>query len=262
MPVVFVLDVARGKDAVDVGTGRVSGCQKVAGVVHRELTFERCGVGVMTNGEEESFDVEVTLRPVGRRLQTNTRDLVGSMHIHHGGVVQDLDLVVVEDTLLHDLARTERVASVNEVDLAREPREEGCLFHGRVSATDDGDRYILEEEAVAGGARADAMSPQTQLVRQTEIAGACTCCDDQRICLNLRTKTRLELVRAARQVGRHNLIELKRRTKALALRFHIVHEFWTHDALWKPREVVDLGGRGQLSTGLEPLVDDWCEICA
>ena len=58
----------------------------------------------------------------------------------------------------HDLAAAEGVASDEEVHLGGEARQEERLFECGVAATDHRYLFALEEEAVAGGARADAAS--------------------------------------------------------------------------------------------------------
>ena len=58
----------------------------------------------------------------------------------------------------HDLAAAEGVAADEEVHLRGEACQEERLFKRSVTATDHRHLFALEEEAVAGGARADAAS--------------------------------------------------------------------------------------------------------
>src|SRR6185295_5585528 len=71
---------------------------------------------------------------------------------------------------LHDLGGAQRVPAVDDGHRAREPAEEGGLLEGGVTAADDGDVLVAEEEAVTGGAPADPVAGEPLLVRQAELA--------------------------------------------------------------------------------------------
>ena len=58
----------------------------------------------------------------------------------------------------HDLRGAQRVAAVDEVDLAGEAGEEKRLFAGRVAAADHGDVHVAVERAVAGRAGGHALA--------------------------------------------------------------------------------------------------------
>ena len=63
---------------------------------------------------------------------------------------------------------------MDQVDLRAEAGEEGGLLDRRVTAADDGDGLLAEEEAVAGRAPRDAAARELLLARQAElpVAGA------------------------------------------------------------------------------------------
>src|SRR6201999_4504530 len=64
----------------------------------------------------------------------------------------ELDLWVVEGPILHDPGRAERVPPVDDGHGLGDPGEEGGFLHGRVTAADDRDVLLTEEEPVTGGA--------------------------------------------------------------------------------------------------------------
>ena len=81
---------------------------------------------------------------------------------------QELDLRVGERAVLHDLRGPQLVAAVDDRHLVGELGEERGLFDGRVAAADDGDVLAAEEEAVAGGARRQAVAEQALLGLEAE----------------------------------------------------------------------------------------------
>jgi hypothetical protein len=98
------------------------------------------------------FDAEAPLR---RRCWRGTRSGVG------------------DGALQHDARGAEVLAAVDEGDLGGEAGEEERLFHGGVAAADDGDLLAGGEEAVAGGAGADAVADERLLEgRPSQRAGA------------------------------------------------------------------------------------------
>src|SRR5690606_3393408 len=84
-------------------------------------------------------------------------------------VPQELDLLVGERPLLHDLGGAQRVAAVDDGDGPGELREEDRLLHRGVAPADDGDVLLAEEEPVARRAPGDAAPRQALLVRQAQL---------------------------------------------------------------------------------------------
>jgi hypothetical protein len=72
--------------------------------------------------------------------------------------------------LLHDLAGPQGVAPVHHRDAAREAGQEGGLLDGGVTAADDHDVLVAEEEAVAGRAPRHAAAGQLALAGDAEHA--------------------------------------------------------------------------------------------
>ncbi len=89
-----------------------------------------------------------------------------------GGRGPRLDLRVLQRALLHDLARTQLVAPVDDVHLAAVLGQEARLLHRRVAAADDRQRLAPEHGrgAVAHRARADPLVPEAvDLARAREV---------------------------------------------------------------------------------------------
>ena len=80
------------------------------------------------------------------------------MTLSTGAVPHEVDLLVGQCAVRHDLGSLERVAAVHHGDGLGELGEEQCFLHGGVSAADDGDVLVLEEETVAGCTPADAVA--------------------------------------------------------------------------------------------------------
>src|SRR6266852_6505229 len=77
-------------------------------------------------------------------------------------IPDELDLVVAERFLLHDLRRPQLVAPVHHEDSFGITREEGCLFHGGVSTAHDDKMFVAKcrERPVAGRASRHAVTPE------------------------------------------------------------------------------------------------------
>ena len=69
---------------------------------------------------------------------------------------------------------------MHQRDLAAEAREEVGLFHGRIAAADHHDVLAAIEEAVAGGAGADAVADQLLLGFEAQPARRSAGGDDHR----------------------------------------------------------------------------------
>src|SRR4051794_21735278 len=75
-----------------------------------------------------------------------------TQQVLHDRVPHELDLRVAEGAVLHDLRRSQRIASVNQEDLVGELGEERCFLDGTVAAAHDRDLVPAEEEPVASRA--------------------------------------------------------------------------------------------------------------
>src|SRR5258708_16451562 len=93
---------------------------------------------------------------------------------------------------------------MDKSDLAGKAGQEGCFFHGRVSAADNGDFLAAEEETVAGGAGGNSVADQGLFVGQPEPARRSTAGDDERAGINgFLAETQLH--RTLAQVSLHDV---------------------------------------------------------
>ena len=106
--------------------------------------------------------------PVWVSLSFTPADLLVAEDLLDGHVRVDLDLGVGEGPVDHDLARPERVAPMEQVDLRREPGQVGRLLERRVATADDGDLAVAEEEPVARRAGRHAAPAEARLAVEPE----------------------------------------------------------------------------------------------
>ena len=194
--------------------------------------------------------------PVSVSRSVKPGDLALAVDLGDFAVEGELDLRVVEGALLHHLAGAQAVATVDDRDLGGEPRQERRLLHRGVAAADHGDRMVLEEEAVAGGAGRDAASEQVLLAVEAEVAVGGTGGDDDGLGLVDGAVVERHDLRIGRQVDRDRVVDDEAGTEALRLRLHVIHQLGSHDPLGEPGEVLDLGGRHQRAAGGDRTLDD------
>src|SRR3954447_12294619 len=161
--------VARGEDAGERGPGRAAVDADGAGGRQLELVLHEVGPRVVADRDEQPVERELTVGLTDGRGQRDAREEAVAVDGGDLRVPHELDLRVVERPLLHDPGGPQRLAAVDDVDLAGEPGEEGRLLHRRVPAADDRDRLLAEEEPVTGGAPGDAVAGQPVLALHTEL---------------------------------------------------------------------------------------------
>ena len=113
----------------------------------------------------------VRVSPVTVSRTTEAGDAVLAEHLDELGVGHEADLLVGLGALEHDPRRAELLAAVHQGDAAGELGEEGGLLHRGVAAADHDDVLVAEEEAVAGGAGADAAAEQAFSHRERRGSG-------------------------------------------------------------------------------------------
>ncbi len=142
--------------------------------VHHAL--EGGGVGDVADAEEHRRDRQDVLVARGDVFEAQALDVLvfDAENFFDGGAGEELDVGVGHGAFEHDLRGAESLGAVDERDLGGEAGEEQGLFHGGVAAADDGNLFAGEEEAVAGGAGADAVADERLLGWQIEPARACS----------------------------------------------------------------------------------------
>src|SRR5262247_4138368 len=105
-------------------------------LVHVEPSFEQLSVWLVTDGDEDAGARERTFLARLQVAQDHSIDtvLLSTDNLLHSGVPDKLDLLVSERLLLHDLRRSQFVASMNDVNLRGVTRQERSFLHCRVAA--------------------------------------------------------------------------------------------------------------------------------
>ena len=262
LAVVGVLHVAGGEDAFDRGLRRSRLDLDVAFGVERQLFGEKFRVGVMADRQEESRDVDLPLRAVVPAQQRARYARVVAQHL--GGVVleQHFDVRRVEHPLLHRLRGAQVGFAHDQVDLAAERCEVGGLLAGRVAAAHHGHVLFAVEKSVARGAGADALPAEFGLGRETEVFGRGSRGDDQRFGLDLLLAVDHDVERTRREVGARDVARADVGAEPLGLPAHQPHQVGTAHAVGMSREILDVGGRRQLSARFDAFVKHRLEVGA
>ncbi len=163
--------------------------------------------------------------------------------------------------LEHDGRGAELVGAVDEGDFGGEAGEEEGFFHGGVAAADDGDGFAGGEEAVAGGAGADAVADERLLGGQVEPAGAGAGGDDEGAGVD-DVVADGEADGGSGEVGGGEVGHAELGAEALGLLLHVFDEFGALDAVGPAGEVFDEGGDGKLAAGLVAFKDEGLEVGA
>ncbi|MNW58190.1 hypothetical protein D3C74_360370 [compost metagenome] len=134
-------------------------------------------------------------------------------------------------------------------DLGREARQERGFLDRGVSATDDHDVLVAEEEPVARRAPGHATAGQPLLVVQAQLTVRRARREDHGASgVGLAVARDHGLDRALEpQLDR--VVPLDLRAELLGLLLQVLHELRTHDPVGEPGEVLDLGRVHQGATG-------------
>ena len=154
---------------------------------------------------------------------------------------------------------TQRVAPVDQRHARGKARQERRFLERRIAAADDGDRPAAKEEAVAGGARRDAVPHQRAFRRQpSSRADAPVEMITVRACTTLVAR---DLERPHVEVDADDVARPQLRAEPLRLSAHAPISVRAHDAVLKSRKVLDIGRQHQLPASFEALEDaagaDW-----
>jgi hypothetical protein len=175
--------------------------------------------------------------------------------------VEELDLRVGDGALEHDAGGAEVFGAVDDRDLGGEAGEEDGFFHGGVAAADDGDLLAGGEEAVAGGAGADAEADEGLLGGKVEPAGARSdAMMRERVWTMSLPRVRVKGVGGEVDGGEVGHAELGAEAGGLLL--HVLDELGTLDAFGPAGKVFDEGGDGELAAGLVAFEDEGLEVGA
>jgi hypothetical protein len=212
-----------------------------------QLAGEELAARVVADRDEQAGDLQRG-RLTGLRVPDgHAGDAVVAADAGDLAVPQELDLLVGERALLHDLGGAQLVAAVDHGDGAGELGQEVRLFHRGVAAADDGDVLLAEEEAVTGSAPGHAASRQALLVRQAQLPVPGAGRDDH-------GPGEVGLVADLDDLGVRGEVDLgdvvgdELGAEALGLLAQVVHEVRAQDAVREAGEVLHIGGVHQGAT--------------
>ena len=264
LAVVGVADVASGEDAGNAGgTGGVLDFD-IASLVEFELSVEERRIGLMTDGDKETGDIDAFHFACFYIFEFGTHNAIhiGSDDLLCDAVPKHLDFGVGEHAVLHGFGSAELVAADNHVDFVAESGQIGGLFAGGVAAANHCDVEVLVEEAVAGGTGRDALTVELLFAFKTQPAGRCTSGDNDGFGLDLfafvvngdeRTVGKVDFFDSA-------LTHLGAETEGLLAK--VLHHSGAGDAFGIAGEILNFGGDGQLSAGLEAFVQKGFQVGA
>ena len=170
------------------------------------------------------------------------------VNLFHHGIGEELDLGIMPRAIQHDFGGAELVAAVDQRDFAAEAGEEIGLFHGGIAAAHHHDLLAAVEEAVAGGAGADAVADQLLLGFQAQPARRGAGGDDHGAGFDPLAFD-VEAERPLREIGiEHRAVDVFG-AEVLRLPLHVFHQVGTVDALRKAGEVLHQGGQRKLPAG-------------
>jgi hypothetical protein len=137
------------------------------------LAGKNVGIRLVADGDENAENIDI-LHCAGLQIldaQAGDAGIVAE-HFIKRTVVENGDLAglfFLEQLVLHDFLGLELVAAMNQGDVAGDVGQIQRFFNGRVAATDDGDRLVAVEEAIAGGAGGNALAGKFLFRGQAEI---------------------------------------------------------------------------------------------
>lgn len=261
LAVPLVLHITAGKDTLHAGEASSRLGDDVSILIEVNLALDEGVGGVVTNGIEQTVGLDNLFLAVGGVLDAEVRhETVGlavANNLRSDGIEADGALGMGKQALCHDLAGTQLVTADQHGDVAAVLGQEHGLLGGRVTTTDHVERLVTEDGhgTVADSAGTDTVLPELLLAGQVQTAGIGTRGNDDGVggADGLATGCVVplgpHLERALREIQLGDGLGDDLGTEALGLLTHAVHQLGTTDAVGEAGEVLDIGCRGELSTG-------------
>ena len=255
-----VADLAGGPDAGDAGA-HVPVDDEIALLVGGELVPEEPGVGDVADKDKDAVDGQVARRAGLDVAQADGGDAVLTLDAVDDGVPDKVDARVFAGAALEGGPGAELVAAVDDGDTGGESGEKEGLLEGAVAAADDGDVFVAEEPAVAGGAIADAAAGELGLAGDAELAGGGAGGDDEGFGL-VDAAVGGDGEGAVAEVDGGHQVHLKDGAKALGVFLQALDELGAGEPFGKAGIVVDLPGEGHLTADLVAGKDEGAAVGA
>ena len=248
----MVRAIPSDEDPGNIGANGVGTGDEITTGVDLEGRREGLGIGHVADGNEDALHGEVT-DGAGLLDDAQGVDFLVTEDFGRADVKDELNLLMSLHALHHDIRSAEAIAAVHEIDLGSEAGEEEGFFTSRVTTADDGDWDVAVEGTIAGRAGGHAVAAVIMhLTRDAQMTGRGTGGDDHGLGL-IGGFAALELLDRTGEVDGVDTVPGELRAEAFGLALHVRDELVAIHAVDEAREVLDLGGRGQLATGLAAL---------
>lgn len=278
LAVALVLDITAGKDARYTSVAGAGLGDDVAILVEVDLALDQGVGGVVADGVEETVGVDDLLVAIDGVLDTEVgHEAVGLVladNLGSNGVEANSALGVGEQTISHDLGGTQLVAADKDGDAAAVLGQKHGFLGGRVTTANYVQGLVAEDRhsTVADSAGTDTVLPVGLLAGEVETAGIGAGSNDDsvggagRLVIGAVVPLSPHLEGALREVQLGDRLGDDLGTKALRLLAHVLHQLGAADAVREAREVLNIGGGGELTAssgavGEHALIQDGAEFC-
>src|ERR1044072_4261706 len=121
-------------------------CLEISNSLHVELALEKFSVWFVSNRDEYSGTVKLTLLSSYQISKPNAGHafFVSAEYFFDGGIPNETDLFISKRLFLHDLRRTKFVAAMYDIHLGGIACQKRRFLHRRVSSTNNPQRLIPE----------------------------------------------------------------------------------------------------------------------
>ena len=217
----------------------------------------------MADGDEHALHLDVQIGLAGCRGETQSGDpAVVAKHLGNRAVPFDIDLVVAQQAVLHDLLGTQRVTAVNQRHRLADIGKIERFLDGRVTAANHRHIAVAVEKAVTGGTGGHAAPVECLFRFKPQPLGRGACGDNHRIGCHFVPGIERHPERPRRGVERRDDVIDDPRADIFSLRLHLGHQPGPLDHLGETGVVLDIGGDGHLPAGLKAGDDHRREIGA
>src|SRR5580704_6667495 len=114
----------------------------------------------MPDGDKHSTHRQIRVLTGDTIVQMDSLDFAVASDVSNGGIPNEMDLVIFESPVLHDLGSPQFFTTMDDGHGVAELGQEDGFLQGRVSSTDHGDVLVPKEESITGGAGRHAMAQQ------------------------------------------------------------------------------------------------------
>ena len=254
-----ILDVTSSENPFSGSPRGHTVCHDIAHRVRLEISGKQLRIRVVAYRKEKSVHGDVKFRAVLPK-EADTRDAESvTEHFLRIAVPQNLNLRIRKDLVLHSLRGAENVPPDNHINLGGQRRKIQGLLARSVSPAHYGDSPLPEEEAVTGSAGRHTGALVLLLRRKSKILRGSAGCDDKGISGDFLFRVDGNLHRPYGEIYTTCGPLTDIRTEAFRLLSHRVHKRVRIDSPGETGIVLDEGGCGKLSSGLNPFVENRAE---